>query len=342
MRNNILVVIGVIGVFGLGGAVTHSQQAGRNGGAAAQPVPDLPSGKTAFWTAEEIQARWKDNEANKRINSRLFNGPTNISANVRIVLPGDPPATHETTADLWIVTEGTATARTDGEIVDTNGAKSIRNGVQRTVNPGDILYVPPGVPHHFTDMKGFRAWLMRFDTIGLVRTQPAPQAPAAGRGRGAAAAEPGGRGGAAAAPPAPPVPDLPANKTLFWTSADIQARWKDDEANKRINSRLYNGPANISMNVRIVLDGDPPATHEDTADLWLVTAGTATARTDGEIVQTNGTGTIRNGVQRPVHPGDLLYVPPGVPHHFTDMKGFRAFLIRYDVVGWKQSQPAAP
>jgi mannose-6-phosphate isomerase-like protein (cupin superfamily) len=128
---------------------------------------------------------------------------------------------------------------------------------------------------------------------------------------------------------------------MFWTSADIQARWKDNEAKKRINSRLYNGPANISMNVRIVLDGDPPVTHEDTADLWLVTEGTATARTDGELVQSNGTSSIRNGVQRPVHPGDLLYVPPGVPHHFTDMKGFRAFLIRYDVVGWRQSQPAA-
>ena len=245
--------------------------------------------------------------------------------------------THETTADLWIVTAGTATARTDGEIVDSNGAKSIRNGVQRTVSPGDILYVPPGVPHHFTDMKGFRAWLMRFDTIGLVRTQPAPAA-AAPAGRGGAAAEPAGRGGTAAAPP---VPDLPTDKTMFWKSSDIQARWKDNEVKKRINSRLYNGPANISMNVRIVLDGDLPATHEDTADLWLVTEGTATARTDGEIVQTNGTSSIRNGVQRMVHPGDLLYVPPGVPHHFTDMKGFRAFLIRYDVVGWRQSQPAA-
>jgi mannose-6-phosphate isomerase-like protein (cupin superfamily) len=290
-------------------------------------VPDLPTGKTAFWTSDDLQARWKDNEANKRINSRLFNGPTNISANVRIVLPGDAPVTHETTADLWIVTEGTATARTDGEIVDTNGTKSIRNGVQRPVSPGDILYVPPGVPHHFTDMKGFRAWLMRFDTLGLVRTQPAPTAAApAGRGAGAA--------------PTPPVPDLPKDKTLFWTNADIQARWRDNEANKRINSRLYNGPANISMNVRIVLDGDPAATHEDTADLWLVREGTATARTDGEIVQSNGASSIRNGVQRMVHPGDLLYVPPGVPHHFTDMKGFRAFLIRYDVVGWRQNQPA--
>ena len=90
-----------------------------------------------------------------------------------------------------------------------------------------------------------------------------------------------------------------------------------------------------------MLDGDPPATRDTTADLWIMTAGTAIARTDGEIVENNGTKSIRNGVQRPVHPGDLLYVPPGVPHHFTDLKGFRALLIRFDTVGWVQSRPAA-
>jgi mannose-6-phosphate isomerase-like protein (cupin superfamily) len=138
------------------------------------------------------------------------------------------------------------------------------------------------------------------------------------------------------------VPDLPTDKThVSGQSADLQARWKDNEANKRINSRLYNGPANISMNVRIVLDGDPPATHEDTADLWLVTEGTATARTDGEIVQANGAARFGTASNVRCTQVILLYVPPGVPHHFTDMKGFRAFLIRYDVVGWKQSQPAA-
>ena len=331
MRNSTMVVIGVIGLIGVGGAVARGQQAGRRGGGGAAPaVPDAPIGKTAFWTNEDIQARWQDNEAKKRNNSRLFNGPTNITANVRIVGDGDPAATHDTTADLWIMTAGTAVARTDGEIVDNNGTKSIRNGVQRTVHPGDMLYVPPGVPHHFTDIKGFRALLIRFDTIGLVPSQPAAQ-------RGPApTAEPGGRGrGAAAAQP--PVPDLLTDKTMFWTNEDIQARWKDNEANKRINSRLYNGPANISGNVRIVLDNDPPATHQGTADLWIMTAGTAVARTDGEIVDKS----IRNGVQRTVHPGDILYIPPDVPHHFTDLKGFRALLIRFDTVGWTQSRPAA-
>ena len=174
MRNNRIVVVGVVGLFVLCGAAVQIR-AGQRGGPAAPAVPELAANKTMFWTNEDIQARWKDNEANKRNNSRLFNGPTNISANVRIVVGGDPPATHDTTADLWIVTAGTAVARTDGQIVDTNGAKSIRNGVQRTVHPGDILYVPPGVPHHFTDMKGFRAWLIRYDVVGWTQSRPSAQ-----------------------------------------------------------------------------------------------------------------------------------------------------------------------
>jgi mannose-6-phosphate isomerase-like protein (cupin superfamily) len=178
------------------------------------------------------------------------------------------------------------------------------------VHPGDVLYVPPGVPHHFTDVQGFRAWLIRFDTVGLVRTKPAPQTTA--------------------------MPDVATDKTTFWSAADINARWKENEEKKRINSRIFNGPANISANVRIVLPGDEPQTHMETADLWLVMAGDAVARTDGQIVDENGKKSIRNAVARNVHAGDVLYVPPGIPHHFTDMKGFRAWLIRFDVDGWGQ------
>ena len=326
MRNTMLAAVAAIALIGLCGPPIHAQGAGQRGAG----VPKLATDKTMFWPAADIEARWKENEALKRNNSRLFDGPTNISANVRIVAGEDPPLVHETTADLWIVTAGTAVARTDGRLVENGGASSITNPTERPVRSGDVLYVPPGVPHHFTQMNGFRAWLMRFDTLGLVRTTPLP--PAAARGGGAAPAAP-----AAAAP----VPKLAIDKTMFWTSADIDARWKENEAQRRINSRLFDGPANISANVRIVLPGDLPQAHDATADLWLVTAGEAIARTDGQIVDANGTKTIRNGMTRTVRTGDLLYVPPGVPHHFTDMKGFRAWLIRYDVEGWSQSIPPA-
>jgi hypothetical protein len=29
---------------------------------------------------------------------------------------------------------------------------------------GDVLYGPPGLPHGFKDIQGFRAFLIRFDT----------------------------------------------------------------------------------------------------------------------------------------------------------------------------------
>lgn len=329
MRNRMLAAVASMALIGLCGTPTHAQGAGQRGaGASAPAVPKLATDKTMFWPAADIEARWKENEALKRNNSRLFDGPTNISANVRIVAGEDPPLVHETTADLWIVTAGTALSRTDGRLVENGGTSSITDATARPVRSGDVLYVPPGVPHHFTQMNGFRAWLMRFDTLGLVRTTPLP--PAAARGAGAAPAAPAGG--------APPVPKLSVDKTMFWTAADIDARWKDNEARKRINSRIFDGPANISANVRIVLPGDLPQAHEGTADLWLVTAGEAIARTDGQIVDANGTKTIRNGVTRTVRTGDLLYVPPGVPHYFTDVKGFRAWLIRYDVEGWSQGK----
>jgi mannose-6-phosphate isomerase-like protein (cupin superfamily) len=328
MRNKTLAVMCVIA---LGAAASYGQQAGERGqsaGPGTPAVPRLATGKTMFWPAADIDARWKENEALKRNNSRLFDGPTNISANVRIVAGEEPPLTHDTTADLWIVTAGTAVARTDGRLATSGARASIDNATVRMVRTGDVLYVPPGVPHHFTEMNGFRAWLMRFDTVGLVRTRPVPAA-VAPRDRVV-------RGGSAEQAPAAPIPDLTSDKTMFWPAADIEARWKENERLERINSRIFNGPANISANVRIVLPGDPPLTHEETADLWLVTAGEAIARTDGEMVNVNGSRTIRNGMARPVRAGDLLYVPPGVPHQFTDMKGFRAWLIRYDVEGWAQ------
>src|SRR6266516_7682750 len=246
MRHKLICTVGLVSLAVLFGNAALGQQRaqgprGRGAGGEGAAAPDAPANKTAFWPNDDIQNRWKDNEAKKTINSRLFNGPYNISTNVRIVLPDDPPQTHETTADLWIVTAGTATAETDGEMVDGNGAKVIRNGARRAVHSGDILYVPPGVPHHFADASGFRAFLIRFDTI------QDPQRPA----RQTAVAAPEtqrGRGGAQAA-----IPDAPTNKTAFWTSDDIQNRWKNNEAKKVANSRLFNAPFSSSANVRIVL-----------------------------------------------------------------------------------------
>ena len=68
--------------------------------------------------------------------------------------------------------EGSATAVTGGELMeprknpnsDDMSGSSIKGGVEQPLKAGDILYVPPGVPHGFKDIKGFRAYLIRYPT----------------------------------------------------------------------------------------------------------------------------------------------------------------------------------
>ena len=46
----------------------------------------------------------------------------------------------------------------------THPAARFAAGVEQPLQAGDILYVPPGVPHGFKDVKGFRGYLIRFET----------------------------------------------------------------------------------------------------------------------------------------------------------------------------------
>ena len=118
-----------------------------------------------------LQTIWEDLEARQVINKRVVEGGTH-SINVRIVREGDAPLVHGRSADVWIVTAGTATAITGGQLADPqkrpNGddsaGRSISGGVEQALQVGDVLYVPAGVPHGFKNVKGFRAFLVRFDT----------------------------------------------------------------------------------------------------------------------------------------------------------------------------------
>ena len=134
------------------------------------------------------------------------------------------------------------------------------------------------------------------------------------------------------------APTAPKDKAAYWPTKDLQDVWKDLEAKQVINKRVLEG-GTYSINIRIVKEGDAPLVHSKSYDLWITQAGTATAITGGELV--NGKkrpnvddmsgDSIRGGIEQPLRTGDMLYVPPGVPHGFKNVKGFRAFLIRWDV-----------
>ena len=152
-------------LFGLCRVPAHGQ------GAAPAAAPAAPTGKAAYWPNSDLQSTWKDLEARQVINKRVMEGGA-YSINIRIVKKGDAPLVHARSCDVWVVQAGTATAITGGSLdngkkrpnVDDIAGTGITGGTEQALKAGDILYVPPGVPHGFKDVKGFRAFLIRFDT----------------------------------------------------------------------------------------------------------------------------------------------------------------------------------
>jgi mannose-6-phosphate isomerase-like protein (cupin superfamily) len=144
-------------------------------------------------------------------------------------------------------------------------------------------------------------------------------------------------GGAVYGQGAPAAPSPATDKATYFANSDIQNIWKDLEARQALNKRVLEGGA-YSINIRIVKPTDPPLMHAKSLDIWLVSAGSATAVTGGQLLEIkkrpnsdDAAGTsIKGGVEQALKAGDVLYVPPGVPHGFKDIKGFRAFLIRFD------------
>jgi mannose-6-phosphate isomerase-like protein (cupin superfamily) len=151
----------------------------------------------------------------------------------------------------------------------------------------------------------------------------------------AAIALAGGICGPVAAADAPPKPA--SDKATYFANSDLQNIWKDLESRQVLNKRVLDGGP-YSINIRIVRPTDAPLVHAMSLDIWLVSAGTATAVTGGQLVDVKkrpnsddaAGSAIMGGVEQPLKAGDVLYVPPGVPHGFKDIKGFRAFLIRFD------------
>lgn len=156
-----LVVCGGIAWFGLWAPAAHAQAANANA---------APTDKAAYFSHGDIENIWRDLEAKQVINKRVLEGGK-YSINIRIIKETSAPLVHSTSADVWVMEEGSAVAVTGGKLLDPkkrpNGddtaGSSIEGGTEQAFMPGDILYVPPGVPHGFKNIKGFRAYLIRFD-----------------------------------------------------------------------------------------------------------------------------------------------------------------------------------
>jgi hypothetical protein len=139
----------------------------------ARRDPPAPTDKGASWTAAEMKAVGQELAGSKQTTHRFF-GEKGYNMEVRRLVGPQPILQHGKKSDFMVIQDGEGTFMTGGELVggkpggedagDLRG-ESIRGGASRVLKPGDVMFVPAGVPHGFVETKDHVTFVMvRFDT----------------------------------------------------------------------------------------------------------------------------------------------------------------------------------
>src|SRR6202521_1504162 len=156
---------------------------------AASPTTSLPA---TYVSAADIQANLSaapNSATNPLPNIRVVDaGGYNVAVGV-IHRPQTPPgvvAVHFKVTEIYHVTDGAATLVTGGTMVnakprpadaisvrleDGPGASgtAIQGGVSRKIKAGDVVIIPAGVPHWFSEIEGSITYIvMRVDPNRLI------------------------------------------------------------------------------------------------------------------------------------------------------------------------------
>jgi len=143
------------------------------GQGARRPDPPAPKDQAASWGKAELASVNQELAATKEVTHRFF-GEKGYNMEVRRLVGPQPILQHGKKSDFMVIQEGEGTFMTGGELVNGKAGgedagdmrgDSIRNGVSRVLKPGDVMYVPAGVPHGFVETRDHVTFVMlRFDT----------------------------------------------------------------------------------------------------------------------------------------------------------------------------------
>ena len=119
-----------------------------------------PEDKTVSIPLETLKGYYGDMDGKKLQTLRMLEGGR-YNVNIRRITAAETALVHPVTADVWVVTEGAAMLTTGGKL--ENG--KIVGGETHAIKPGDVEFIPAGVPHGVSGVTGSITWLnIRFDT----------------------------------------------------------------------------------------------------------------------------------------------------------------------------------
>jgi uncharacterized protein GlcG (DUF336 family) len=147
-------VVGGVGVSGARSADEDNELAQIAAGAPERTLEANGNGnghRAAFFSNDELRAKFE------RGGLLLDTTGYKIDAGRRVA-PGDVEY-HEGVVDVMHVVEGHATVVTGGEMVEPHEvapgeirARTVEGGTPQDLHSGDVLAIPSGVPHQFTDV----------------------------------------------------------------------------------------------------------------------------------------------------------------------------------------------
>src|SRR5215813_7998896 len=155
--------LSLVSILGAGLVAVTLTQIGVHAGG-QQVRMQAPIDKAVDFPLADLQATYKEMDAKKLLTMRLVEGGK-YNVNIRRLTSPERPLVHPRTADVWVVTEGSGTLVTGGELVDgarsANGdlsGSAIRGGIERVITTGDVVFIPAGLSHGVKDTKGI-TWL---------------------------------------------------------------------------------------------------------------------------------------------------------------------------------------
>lgn len=233
------------------------------------------------------------------------------NVNIRRIRDAETALIHPQTIDLWVVLEGAGTMTTGGTIEKGR----IVGGESNPLEPGDVYFVPAGVPHGVSGVSGSITWLnVRWDVdwpegapMGAGTLTPSPAAP--------------GR------PGFKPIEYAPTDRAIYIPKQKLAGYLAQMEAQKTPTLRMIEG-GHFNVNIRRVKE--PSGEHHPiTADTWVVLEGGGMVTTGFER---NGNARVDGtGVSSFAGVGDLFFIPADLTHGFSAVDSVAAWLnIRWD------------
>jgi mannose-6-phosphate isomerase-like protein (cupin superfamily) len=137
---------------------------------AAAPAPPAPKDKAMDMQRAMLEAVARDIAAKGLITQRVLEGGT-FSVNVRHIAGAETALQHGTIAEVWVVRDGSGIVSTGGTLVNPKpgaaagefSGSGIAGGVERTIAAGDLVFIPPGVPHGIKQTTSITYLNIRFE-----------------------------------------------------------------------------------------------------------------------------------------------------------------------------------